>query len=697
MKELRKPILLLLCIILTGAYLYSQDAKKVLDIDDYDRWSRITSTGISDDGMWFSYAYSPNGGDDTLYIKNIETGKTFREPYCSDPEFSRDAQWAVYKRNLKEKEAEKLRKSKKPVHSKGVLLNLATGEKYEWEKVDDMTLSPASDYLVIKKAADNNGHRGTDMLIRDLKAGSLMNIGNVSQYKFNKGGSHLAYIIDAEDKAGNGVYLMTLAKGIISPLDTDTLTYSQLTWDDEMLYRSEWGDKGTSLAVLKGHKPDSLEQRVNELMVFINAGSDGQRLIEYRPGEDKAFPADHVLSEQGRLAFSLDNKRMTISIKEQDKVVKMSRDTIANVDVWHWDDEQIQSVQMVQDRRNRMSTYSGLLNLNELSFVQIESDDMRTSIMNRNANRIIGGDPKPYISDTNWGGGYSDYYMIDPLTGKKTLIEEKIGRTMGLSPDGDHFLFFKNGDFFAYKLPEGRLVNISEKVDVSFMDINEDHPYENPSYGLAGWSSDRERVFLNHLYDLWAVNLDGSGGYNLTGNYGMENEIQLRFSRGGGGFRRMMGASDEDPYIDISEDNYLTAYGEWTKKSGYFLLKDGMAPQKLLYEDASFGRLIKARDTDRFLFTRETFVDFPDYYTCDFDFKKPVKQTYANPQQEEYLWGRRILIDYENKHGDRLHATLTLPAGYEKGEKYPMIVYFYEKMSNRHHSYSMPAYDDRPH
>jgi len=26
-----------------------------------------------------------------------------------------------------------------------------------------------------------------------------------------------------------------------------------------------------------------------------------------------------------------------------------------------------------------------------------------------------------------------------------------------------------------------------------------------------------------------------------------------------------------------------------------------------------------------------------------------------------------------------------------------MIVYFYEKVSQRHHSYSMPTYDDRPH
>ncbi|MBC8086352.1 MAG: S9 family peptidase, partial [Phycisphaerae bacterium] len=35
-------------------------------------------------------------------------------------------------------------------------------------------------------------------------------------------------------------------------------------------------------------------------------------------------------------------------------------------------------------------------------------------------------------------------------------------------------------------------------------------------------------------------------------------------------------------------------------------------------------------------------------------------------------------------------------ANYEPGRKYPMLVYFYEKMSNTHNSFSMPAFDDRP-
>ena len=64
---------------------------------------------------------------------------------------------------------------------------------------------------------------------------------------------------------------------------------------------------------------------------------------------------------------------------------------------------------------------------------------------------------------------------------------------------------------------------------------------------------------------------------------------------------------------------------------------------------------------------------------------------------KEFAWGSKKLIDYTNSKGQRLQATLTLPAGYEPGRRYPMLVYFYELMSNTHHSFQVPPYDDRPH
>ena len=49
--------------------------------------------------------------------------------------------------------------------------------------------------------------RGTDLILRDLKTGTELNVGNVSEWNFNKSGRYLALVIDAADQAGNGIQI----------------------------------------------------------------------------------------------------------------------------------------------------------------------------------------------------------------------------------------------------------------------------------------------------------------------------------------------------------------------------------------------------------------------------------------------------------------------------------------------------------
>ncbi|MBM3420130.1 MAG: S9 family peptidase, partial [Bacteroidetes bacterium] len=516
--------------------------------------------------------------------------------------------------------------------------------------------------------------------------GWVINLGNVREFSLNRQGSLLAYTVDATARTGNGLYLFEVATQRIRPLDTDTLEYSQLTWDDDMLTRQEWGTKGTALAVLKGYTDEKQLQRINRVVVIRNVNTPKQMLTAYSPAAGSGFPEGYVISEFGSLTFTLNNSGIMFAMKEQSPRVRMSRDTIANVDVWHYADERIQSVQMIQANSERRSTYRGILWFDNMRVVQLNDDNMRSITMNREGTTGLGRDPKPYISDTNWGGAASDFYIVDGRTGARTLVGKGIARAMGMSPDSRFFLWFSNGHFHLYDVARRTTSNISEKVQVSFFDDEEDHPYPNPSYGFAGWSKDGKSVVVNHKFDLWSLNTDGTGGQNLTGNHGTENSIVYRLMR-----------TDDDRFIDLKLPLLLTAYGEWTKMTGYSRLVTGKAPQTLVYEDASLSRATKARKADKYIFTRQTFADFPDYYVSSGNFNDMKRITDANPQQTGYAWGRSILRDFRNSKGDRLQATITLPANYEPGKRYPTMVYFYEKMSQNHHSYSMPAYDDRPH
>jgi dipeptidyl aminopeptidase/acylaminoacyl peptidase len=114
--------------------------------------------------------------------------------------------------------------------------------------------------------------------------------------------------------------------------------------------------------------------------------------------------------------------------------------------------------------------------------------------------------------------------------------------------------------------------------------------------------------------------------------------------------------------------------------------------KEIVLEDASFSTPSRALNADVYLFTRQSFVEFPDLRVSGANFKESKKITDVNPQQAEYQWGRRVLFDFKNKDGVRLQGILALPDDYKAGEKRPMLVTFYEKNSQNLNRYSAPSY-----
>ena len=157
---------------------------------------------------------------------------------------------------------------------------------------------------------------------------------------------------------------------------------------------------------------------------------------------------------------------------------------------------------------------------------------------------------------------------------------------------------------------------------VSFVDMEFDRPGPRPSYGIAGYTSDGKGVIVHQRYDLWLLPLDGSAPSNLTNGVGHQerDSLPLRPHRAadapapGDGAARPGGGGPAAPRepIDLSKPITLSAYGEYTKKAGFYELANGQL-KELVYEDASFSTPGKGEERrDRFLFTRQTFVEFPD-------------------------------------------------------------------------------------
>jgi acetyl esterase/lipase len=590
------------------------------------------------------------------------------------------------------------------------ILDLTTGAKTSVPNAGGYQFSKGSQWMAIKmnapasenanagaaNAAAPPASRGTDLLVRKLSAGTTQNIGNVGQYDFDDSGNWLAYTVDSDSKLGNGVYVVNLATGDTRALDNSSLEYDALAWATD----------SKALLALRGEIPKGKTLRENVLVVWSDA-SQGAPAV-WDPSKDSSFPQGFVLSEMSAPRWSRDTGRIFVGIKAQAETVVESTEPKANLDIWHWKDVDLQSQQILNVAQARRATFASVYDVGAKRFVRLTASPVESVTPAANGKVAIVRDPSLYNHDYSEGApSRADYYKIDTATGTRTPIAKHVLRTMGTSTDSRSFLYLEGTQIIAVNLETMKATTIGSTDAARFINTDDDHAAEKPLWGVAGWSKDGKAVLLNDKHDVWSVPLDGGKPANLTAGQGAAQSIEFRLTRalsgGGGGGRGGRGgggggAAGEDAGIDLTQPLTLQATGEWTKKSGYWKTPAGGGqPTAIVWVDKNIGGIQKAKNADRIIFTQQTFTEFPDYWVSDTNFASPKKVTDANPQIADYAWGTRTLVDFQNSKGKKLQATLTLPAGYQPGKKYPMLVYIYETLSNTHHDFSMPVYDDRPH
>ncbi|HVX39259.1 MAG TPA: prolyl oligopeptidase family serine peptidase [Gemmatimonadaceae bacterium] len=688
-------------------------AKKVLGLADIGRWNRIANAELSSDGKWMAYVQTPNEGDGTLFVQELDGTNKYTVPVGSAPEFSEDGKYVGYYVSPPARAGRAGRGGAAGGRGGGrgaapgtgaasgparkfELRDLATGATWDVPDAQSFKFSKDSRWVAVhtNKADPAAKHAGADLVLRELASGIVQNIGNVNLYDFDHRGDLFAYTVDAAERTGNGLYVIDLATNQSHVLSSASKVYDQLAW----------ADSGNALAVLQGDTLKGKVQRENALLVWRDASQTVAPTV-YDPAKDASFPKADVLSEFAAPRWSRDGSRIFLGIKEQEDARPNSDEPQANVDVWHWKDDDVQSVQMVRIAQERRATLPAVFDISNDRLVRVADSAMRTVTPTGDPRWAIGRVDTTYRGEVAWGGSHGDYYRVNSATGERTLIDTKLMRTMGTSPNGRWFLYLKNGQVIAYDLDANKHVTLG--AGINFVDVTDDHPYEKPIYGVAGWSKDGKYVLLNHRFDLYAVPLDGGKPVNLTAGVGDAQQIQFRLVRldrptagGRGGGRGGFGfgaPQDEDTGVDLSKPLLLSAYGEWTKKSGYYTVTMGGKPAPLIYDDEDVGQAEKAKDADRVIFTRQDFAEAPDYWVTNTSFASPKKVTDADPFIGDYRWGKRMLVDYTSGRGVKLQGILTLPANYEPGKKYPMLVYFYEKLSNTLHQFPMPIFDDRPH
>ncbi len=727
-------------------------AKKALTVEDYTKWRAINASSISSDGNWVTYVVAhtntlPAEAKPVMHLLRLDTNQDVEIPNATSPAFSADAKWVAYQVDPSGGRggrggrganaapgagaggggaAANGRGGPPPPPQRVELRNLATGAVQSWQDMQSFTFASTSSYILLRRRAPNiaaaagrggaggapggaagagaaaraeAAPRGSDVILHDLLTGRDQLLGSVSEAAFNKRGDLLAYTIEATPRDGNGLAVIDLQSGRVTPIENDAKVYSRLTWNDA----------GTGLAVLKGLDVDKMRERDNMLVVYPDVraalNSPEPVVAKLEPAKVSTFPKGFVLSDRAALDWSGDGKRVFFAMKEQvpapDTTKRGGTDEVADVDIWNTKDDRIQSVQMTRADADRNFTYREAFDVGSARFVRLADSTMRDVEISQDGRWAIGRDTRQFISD--YKRPAADIYRVNTSTGERTLIEkgQLIGQhVIGISPDGNYFVYWKNNKFQAYNMDGGTTKTLGGDAKLSFVDTEYDHPGPKPSYGIEGYTTDGKGFIANHDYDIYLMPFDGSAPTNLTKGAGSKSEIRYRYANiepdtgapSGGGFGGGgRGGAPRATKIDLSKPITLTTYGEWTKKAGFAELANGQL-RDIVYDDAAYSTPVKAANADKYLFTRQTFVEFPDLRVSGPDFKSAKKISDANPQQAEYNWGHRILFDFKDKDGHKLQGILALPDDYKQGEKRPMLVNFYEKNSQNLNRYSAPSY-----
>jgi dienelactone hydrolase len=706
---------LTLIVLLIVPLIQAQTAKKPVSYDVYDTWKFIQGTKISSDGCWLVYSLVPGEGDSEFVVVDLKTGKENRYPRGKDAIITYDNQFVIYTISPTKVEMDKAKKEKKkteeqPKNGLGII-DLKTGQSTTIDRVKSFKLPEDSGKYVAyllepplpkeaekekverlaekkepekkepepeeaekkeEKKPEKKKEPGTDLIIRELKTEKIITINDVVEYLWAKNGRYLAYAVSSKKPEEDGAFLYESATGKITTLLKGQGHYSQLAFDD----------KGQRLAFLSDR--DQYKEKVSPYKLYLWQ----EKMVtaaELAGPQSSGLPVKTCPNQNRTPFFSKDGDLLYFGYAPLPEPEPEDAPEPIKVDIWSWTDPELQPMQKVGAEEEKKRNYLAVCHLKDKKIVALGSENLPEIRLSDDGQKALGINNRPYRKLISWDRMYADLYTVDLRTGQRTKILEKFPPRIDFSPSGQYLIFYDDilNAWFTYRLTDGEKFDLTSKLGVSFEREEWDTPNEPPAYGIAGWTENDGSVLVHDRYDIWEIKPDGSSARVLTGKFGRENKIVLRYQK----------LDPEEKSIPVKKPLLLSAFNEKTKATAYFRLDltRNEPPKKLVYADKMLGNLQKAKKAETYIFTIQTFEEFPDLWVSGTDFSDMRKVTSANPQQAEYIWGKAELITYLNADGKELQAILIKPEIFDSNQRYPLMVYIYEKLSDQLHRYYSPG------
>jgi dipeptidyl aminopeptidase/acylaminoacyl peptidase len=672
--------------------------KKTLDHSDFEIWNSIEGERISPDGNYILYSLEKGEKDQFLKLKRRDGSPVFSYDRAGEGRFTHDSKFAVFsihpwKDSVAELRRRKVKKDDLPKDSLGVY-NLLSGSldkvagvrsvkvPEKWSGFVAFQLEPGKEPKKKegdttsagkgKKAKKPGKKNGYHLVVRELQTGRQDTFKFVTDYVFSKKAKRLAFASTGEtDSSHAALYVLDLEKELLKAVHSGRKAeYQQLAFSDSGKHLGFVADEDTTKVQVR---PTRLYYWNEDLQDAQVVSGDGGDALALRP------------SKYARVHFSEDDSRMFFGLARPRALQDTSllEEEIVNVEVWTYDEPRLYTVQEMQLKNDTIGSYAAVVALPSRTVRQLATEAYPEIELGDEGNAAFAllSTSAPYELPRQWTGRtMRDYALVSLEDGSRKKVLEGISGRVDLSPKGMYIFGYREADstWFTHNIQTGQGRDLTRGK--AFFDELNDTPDYPRAYGLAGWTEKDQALILYDRYDVWRFDPDTGAGERLT--KGRETKTVYRYVQ----------TDPEERFLSTKAPWLLTTFDETDKHSGYALL-DPRRPgaKELVQGPYRYGTPVKAAEAETYLFTRESFEEFPDIWAAGKEFKNPVKISNANPQQADYRWGTNELVEWTSLDGVKLQGMLVKPEGFDPSRKYPMLVNFYEKSSDDVYRHRAPS------
>jgi dipeptidyl aminopeptidase/acylaminoacyl peptidase len=392
-----------------------------------------------------------------------------------------------------------------------------------------------------------------------------------------------------------------------------------------------------------------------------------------------------TISENRDLKFSKDGSRLYLgtapirpaadtSIPEIDKV---------KLDIWHYNDDRLQPQQLVELSGDEKKSYPAVYDLNWKKLVQLGDETMSEVILSKNGNAELAIGLAADRSATQWTGEVEyDVYAVEVATGKRKLVVKDLMSVPQLSPKGGFISWYDPRKKQFYIWHEDVTVNASAGIPYKLYDEEHDTPDDPPPYSRGRWLRDDDGLLVQDRYDIWKLDPYGKVlPVNITQGTGRKSRNKFEY------FEPVN--AEKEP--QSGDKIMVRAQHEVSKIMGLYYadLAGKQEPSKINSGPYVYSTLVKAKDANVLVYTKESFTQSPDLYAVNSGVEK--KLSALNPQQAKFNWGTVELVNWKAYDGKDATGMIFKPEDFDARKKYPMISYFYERDSDSLFKYRPPA------